>query len=543
MINMSTQRGQRRIRHGWCRLVAGAVAAALGLAGLAASPADASTFRGSANGVAVTDGSMYRVVDQIGARSLWQQGVTGRGVSVAVIDTGVVPVPALTGADKVVAMVDLSGEAAVPAARYLDTYGHGTHIAGIIAGRDPGASPARAAQNPQWFLGVAPDASIVSVKVGNNTGAVDVTQVIAGIDWVIENAATLRIRVLTLAYGSGSLLGSGDDPLSFAVERAWKAGIVVVVAAGNDGRSAQLLDMPARNPYVIAVAAARAESNGRFSVPNWATTGDGVRNPDVSAPGASIQSLRDPGSRIDAENPAAAVGQYLFKGSGSSQAAAVVSGVAALLLSARPELTPDQVKHLVRSTADAGIITPSSQRVSGQGLVRVAAAAAAATTPAVQTWPAATGTGSIDAARGGYYVTVNDQPVQGEITVLGTPWTGASWTGPRWSGGSLSKGVVSGAAWMGVTWADAYWTGAPWVGRKWAGVVAPSLPAGWAQTAGETVFGSTWGGVRWGDVAWDGVRWGGVRWGSDTWAGVRWGGVRWGSDTWAGVRWGGSAWN
>ncbi|MEI7547387.1 MAG: S8 family serine peptidase, partial [Actinomycetota bacterium] len=151
-------------------------------------------------------GSMFRVVNQIGARELWKHGITGQGINVAVIDTGVAPVAELRSADKVVAVADLSAEAAVPEATYLDTYGHGTHIAGIIAGKTPGADPAQAAQHPEWFMGVAPDAGIVSVKVADNTGAADISQVIAGVDWVVDHAATLHIRVLNLSYTSHSPL-------------------------------------------------------------------------------------------------------------------------------------------------------------------------------------------------------------------------------------------------------------------------------------------------------------------------------------------------
>ena len=147
---------------------------------------------------------MYRVVDQIGARALWLRGIDGSGVNVAVIDTGVAPVAAL--AQQVVAVVDLSAEAGIEEARFIDTFGHGTHMAGIIAGATPGADPAQAAAHPEWFMGVAPRAGIVSVKVADNSGAVDITQVIAGVDWVTDHAAELNIKVLNLSYSSGSTL-------------------------------------------------------------------------------------------------------------------------------------------------------------------------------------------------------------------------------------------------------------------------------------------------------------------------------------------------
>ncbi len=491
----STFGGASSRRRAVTRIAIGVAAAVAGTAGVAA-PAAASTVSGSATGVALTDGSMYRVVDQIGARALWQQGSTGRGINVAVIDTGVADVDALSGADKVVAMVDLSGESS-----YLDSYGHGTHMAGIIAGRDPGADPASAASRPDWFLGVAPDAGIVSVKVAGQSGAVDVSQVIAGIDWVIENAAALNIRVLNLSYSSGSTLGYRTDPLSFAVERAWKAGIVVVVAAGNDGRNEFELGMPAQNPYVIAVAGAEPR-NKKWKVPSWATSGDGTRNPDLAAPGTSIVSLRAPGSTVDVNHPSGYVSTHLFKGTGSSQAAAVVSGAAALLLSARPGLSADQVKALLIGAADSSEITPRDARKSGNGLLRVGAAHAAAAPNAVQTWPAADGTGSLDAARGGQHIVIGDREVRGEVTVLGTPWEGARWLGARWLEGS----------WDGARWLDGSWMGARWLGASWTG----------ARWLGDSWTGARWLGARWLGARWLGDTWTGARWLDDNWSGARW---------------------
>jgi serine protease AprX len=472
------------------------MATALAGTALVVAPASANTTSGSAAGVPLTTGSMYNVVDQIGARALWEQGITGRGVNVAIIDTGVADVNALSGADKVVAMVDLSGEGT-----YLDTYGHGTHMAGIIAGRDPGADPATARSRPDWFMGVAPDAGLVSVKVAGQTGAVDVSQVIAGVDWVIQHAADLNIKVLNLSYSSGSTLDYRSDPLSFAVERAWKAGITVVVAAGNDGRTAFKLGMPAQNPYVIAVAGAELAS-GKWRVPSWATSGDGTRNPDLAAPGTSIVSLRAPGSTVDLNNPSGYVSEHLFKGTGSSQSAAVVSGAAALLLSARPGLTPDQVKALLNGSADGSAITPKDVRKSGNGLLRAGAANATTAPATVQNYPAADGLGSLEAARGDLHVVVNGQVIQGEITVLGQPWAGARWLGARWLDAQWDGARWLDGTWMGARWLGSSWTGARWLGGSWTG-------ARW--------LGSTWAGARW-----LGDSWTGARWLEGTWSGARW---------------------
>ncbi len=483
-----------------------------------------------------TYGAMHLVVDQIGADELWAKGITGDGINVAVIDTGVSPVEAL--ADQVVATVDLSSDASDPTLRFLDAYGHGTHMAGIIAGMTPGADPALAAQHPEWFLGVAPDAGIVSVKVGGYDGAVDVTQVIAGVDWVVAHADELGIRVINLSYSSGSTLGYETDPLAAAVERAWNAGIVVVVAAGNDGRQAQELAAPAHDPFVISVAAAEATWFSKsFQVPSWASSGDGDRNPDVTAPGASIESLRVPDSYIDQEYPEGYVDEQTFKGSGSSQAAAIVSGAAALILEAHPDYNPDQVKALLQ--ADTAKVRPGSEKYSGAGLIQLAGVIDAEidADEAAQNFPPSDGSGSLDDARGDALISVDGEPLVGDVTVLGTPWI-SDWDGVRWSGGEWDGVRWSAGDWMGVRWSDATWTGEAWTGVRWSDEIWSGVR--WSDAAWDGV---RWSGVRWSDVSWDGVRWSGVRWSEVTWDGVRWSGVRWTDDSWDGVRWSGVRWS
>ena len=215
-------------------------------------------------------------------------------MNVAVIDSGVADVASL-GGDKVVAVVDLSSEAGDPSAQFLDTNGHGTMMSGIIAGFEPGADPLTSADHPEKFLGVAPDAGIVSVKIAGRDGSSDPMDAVAGVDWVIANADALGISVINLSYSSGSTLSYVDDPLTAALERAWNAGIAVVTIAGNEGNDTEQLTSPGTDPFVITVAGADADENG-LSIGEFSNGGDGVRNPDVAAPGAHIQSLRADGS-------------------------------------------------------------------------------------------------------------------------------------------------------------------------------------------------------------------------------------------------------
>ena len=496
-------------------------------------------------------GSMYHVVDQIGARALWEDGITGKGVNIALIDTGVAPVPSLMNGDKVIAAVDLSAEAGVPQATYLDTFGHGTHMAGIIAGKSPGADPATAAAHPEWFLGVAPDAGLVSVKVGDNSGAADITQVIAGVDWVVDHAAELNIRVLNLSYASGSSLPYTSDPLTYALERAWRAGIVVVVAAGNDGRQSKVLASPAIDPFVISVAAVEATDDTTFVVPKWMSSGDGVRNPDVSAPGAHIDSLRDPLSRVDIEHPEGYVSDTLFRGSGSSQAAAVVTGSAALLLQARPDLTPDQLKALLeKNTVNA---KPKNERFSGVGVIQLDNLIGLKATKKVQTFAPSDGSGSLEAARGAVHMVVDGHVVVGEYTVLGTPWNGTRWTGTRWTDGTWDGTRWTGGTWMGTRWTNATWTGTRWTDLVWSGTRWTGTRwtgTRWTADAwtGSSWTGTRWTGTRWTDdswagAVWDGTRWTGTRWTGTRWTGTRWTGTRWTNEGWDGTRWTDTGWD
>ncbi len=452
-------------------------------------------------------GSLSVVADQIGATALRDAGYTGDGVQVAVIDTGVAPVRGLSGEDKVVAMVDLSFEAGIPEATYLDTNGHGTHMTGIIAGNDPRTG----------FEGIAPDASIVSVKVGDNTGAVDVSQVIAAIDWLVEHNGRdgLDVRVLNLSYGVDSTQDPSVDPLNAAVQRAWDAGIVVVAAAGNDGKPQKGMANPARDPYVIAVGAAQI-NKAKVQPAKFSTSGDGHRNPDLIAPGVSIESLRAPGSRLDTQHPEGRIDHTLFKGSGSSQATAVVSGAVALLLDVRPELTPDQVKYLLNTTTTRA---KGDQRFVGNGLINVATAARAATpgAEAVQHGPRSDGSGSLEAARGSQHVTLDGATLSGEITFNGASWTGASWTGASWTGASWTGASWTGASWTGASWTGASWTGASWTGASWTG-------ASWT--------GASWTGASWTGASWTGASWTGASWTGASWTGASWTGASWTTSSW-----------
>jgi serine protease AprX len=416
------------------------------------------------------------------------KGARGGGIDVAIIDSGITPVRGLDQPGKVIYGPDLSNEGAIANLANLDTFGHGTHLAGIIAGNDG-----------DQVLGIAPESRLVSLKVAGATGETHVAQVIAAIDWVVEhkNDNGLNIRVLNLSLGVPDIKSSIGDPLSAAVERAWKNGIVVVAAAGNRGNTIGGVDSPAVSPYVIAVGATESYSSwGRGdTVPSWSSGGNSTRTPDVLAPGRSIMSFRVPGSFLDQKYPGAAVGEKYFVGSGTSQSAAVQSGYVAALLSRNPQLTPDQVKYMFTRYAKdmvPGTIVDGFGKINPKATARQIAKAGKAR--AQKFAPALT-------------------PGQG--APASNNWTGGSWNGASWSGGTWSGASWSGASWSGASWSGASWSGASWSSASWSG--------------------ASWSGASWSGASWSGASWSGASWSGASWSGASWSGASWSSVAWADV--------
>ena len=479
-------------------------------------------------------GSMFRTNATIRARHMWREGYRGRGIDIAMIDSGVVPVNGLTRPGKVIFGPDLSPESQFEASADLDTYGHGTHMAGIMAGRDD-LDEDSDIEGHDRFKGVAPQSRVLSVKVATASGATDVSQVLAAIDWVVQhrNDPGMNIKVLNLSFGTDGVQDYKLDPLAYAAEVAWRKGIVVVVAAGNSGFGTAKLNNPAYDPHVIAVGASDSKGTPDVAddtVPDWSSRGDGARNPDFVAPGKSIVGLRAPGSMIDEMNPQGKVNERFFRGSGTSQSAAVVSGAAALLLSQRPTLTPDQVKYLMVKTATP--LPVADVTAQGAGLINLNKARVTATpslAEATQNYPYSTGTGSLEAARGNSHIVDGEGNIlTGEQDIFGTPWDGQTWSGRTWSGQTWSGGDWNGRTWSGQTWSGQTWSGRTWSGQTWSG-----------QTwSGRTWSGQTWSGRTWSGQTWSGQTWSGQTWSGQTWSGRTWSGQTWSGRTWSGVEWG-----
>jgi serine protease AprX len=467
-------------------------------------------------------GSMVSITKMTGAQTYWKAGYTGKGIDVAVIDTGVAPVDGLTAPGKVLNGPDLSFDSQQESTRYVDRHGHGTHMAGIIAGRADAADPGNYVGDTTHFLGMAPDARIVNVRVGDSEGATDVSQVIAAIDWVVQhrNDPGLNIRVLNLAYGTDSDQPYDVDPLAFAAEQAVRAGIVVVAAAGNAGFSkAGTLVNPAYDPFVLAVGA--SDPNGTLatkdddvasfsSVGNTSSGGSKDRSPDLIAPGAHVMSLRIPGSLVDDNYPGGRVNGSLFRGSGTSQAASVVAGAAALILQQRPTITPDDLKKLLMDSATSlkGIAHASQ----GNGELNLVSAFKLA--PKTWTVPAtpSTGTGSLELARGSLHVENYGSVLQGEKDIFGMPFVSAQMALLEAAGSSWSGGMWNGSSWSGSSWSGSSWSGSSWSASSWSG-------SSWS--------GSSWSGSSWSSSSWSSSSWSSSSWSSSSWSSAGWLGASW----------------
>ncbi len=457
--------------------------------------------------------SMQNVTAGDGVQAWWNAGDTGQGVDVALIDTGVAPVPALSGADKIVNGPDLSLESQDPSTQNLDTNGHGTFMAGIIGGNDGQAG---------GYRGLAPDSRILSVKVGAANGAVDVSQVIAAIDWVVQhrNDNGMNIRIINLSYGTDSTQPYTVDPLAFAAEQAWKAGIVVVTAAGNSGFGTSLAD-PAYDPWLISVdatdtmgtASLRDDRVAPFSAGFGGCRPPLCVGPTLLAPGTHLQGVRVPGSYVDQNNPTAALGDLYFRGSGTSEAAAYVTGAVALLLQKNPQLTPDQVKDLLTSSTVKVKGAPRLIQGSGElDLNQLLTGKVPGGGPGGLGGPTApawsNGSGSLEDSRGNTHISNNGVVLQGNETIFGLPFDSAAMAALEAAGNSWSGSSWSGSSWSGSSWSGSSWSGSSWSGSSWSG-------SSWS--------GSSWSGSSWSGSSWSGSSWSGSSWSSEGWLGVSWG--------------------
>ncbi len=293
------------------------------------------------------------VAKTIGAKEVWDAGILGEGVTVAVLDTGIDPNS--LHPHKIVAYYDaIEDELYVPPKVQKsprDPNGHGTHVAGIIANDEYESQD-------EEYRGIAPEADLVAVRVLDETGAGAYADVIRGINWVVENKDEYGIDVLNISLYAEPVAPYWADPYNLAVMAAWEAGIVVVVSAGNTGPDPMSIGVPGNTPYVITVGAFTdnytPEDFSDDYIPEFSASGptlDAFVKPDVIAPGAHLVStVKNTSALVDEYEDNQINGNY-FSAAGTSMSAGVTSGVVALMLSANPDLTPDEVKYRLTATA------------------------------------------------------------------------------------------------------------------------------------------------------------------------------------------------
>ncbi len=369
---------------------------------------------------------------------------------------------------------------------FQDSYGHGTFVAGLIAG--DGAS-----SNGE-YSGEAPGANLVSIKVAGADGMTSLSTLIEGLQWAVDHQNAYRIKVLNLSLGYKSSQSTVLNPLDQAVEAVWNSGITVVASAGNAGPFNGTILSPGDDPLVITAGALddmATPSTADDEMTDFSSVGptspDGWVKPDLVTSGRSVVSLAAPGSTIYDDYPSARIGAANFVGSGTSFSAAITSGAAALVLADNPGLTPNEVKARLLGTTNPGPV--GNPFVNGHGALNAYAAANAGPMDYNQS-----ATGLIGAVLG---ATVSLSPSGSADTWNPSLWSGVTWDhgaagSPPWTGWAWN-----GAAWNGWAWNDGGWAGAEWNGEDWSGWAWND--AGWA--------GSAWAGAAWNGSAWNSSGW------------------------------------
>ena len=441
--------------------------------------------------------------DVIRASKTWGMSDTGAGVTVAVVDTGVNTSGDLAG--QVVHAEDFTAEQ-----NNQDSYGHGTFVAGLIAGTGAGSAGA--------IKGVAPGAKIVSLKIAGADGTTDVVRVLEALEWIVDFKDAYGIRVVNLSLGFSTSQSYLVDPLDFAVERVWNAGVVVVAAAGNGNNVAGSITAPGNDPFVITAGSSNDKTTLSLTDDKLATfssigpTVDGIAKPELLAPGRSVVSSRSPGSTIDTTYPDSEVGATYAKGSGTSFSAAIASGVAALVIQRAWSLSPNQVKWRMTSTTRliGGTAAPSwwPGNVDAFG-----AAMSLDTTSANQGIAPAVGGGSLQATRGAFcfkYVDgkcMTDADADAAIGFDESRYFSNTWAGSQWLG----------SQWLGSQWLGSQWNGSQWLGSQWLGASSDSSAWAGSQWLGSQWLGSQWLGSQWLGSQWVGSQWLGTPWSGDAW--------------------------
>ena len=368
----------------------------------------------------------------IRSSDLWNTDsqLQGKGVAVAVVDSGVYRTRDL--GKRVRASINFN-------AGYhnsVDRYGHGTFVAGIIAGSGW--------QSGNKYIGVAPRADVLNVRVSDDEGMATESDVVNGLQWVLDNKDQYNIRVVNLSLNSSVAQSYHTSPLDAACEILWFNGIVVVAAAGNNGTNT--LFPPGNDPFVITVgatddAATLSTSDDEVaSFSAYGTTESGFAKPDLVAPGKNIIGLLPESDKlsIGLAHSSNRVDKTYFKMSGTSVSAPMVSGAVALLLQDEPNLNPDQVKYRLMATANKDWPGYDAAR-AGAGYLDIYAAVYDTTTQTANT-----GTQASD------FLSTGNPPVD-------QLWGSAQWGSAQWGSAQWGSAQWGSAQWGSAQWGSDYW--------------------------------------------------------------------------------------
>jgi serine protease AprX len=361
-----------------------------------------------------------------------------------------------------------------------DGRGHGTLVAGIAAG------------SASRYAGAAPTAPIVSLDVMDDNGMALTSDVIAAADWILENKAAYNIRVANFSLQSSTPATFAYDPLDQAVEKLWFNGVVVVAAAGNYGENGVATSVayaPGNDPFVITVGASDTSNTAWTAADDtaapWSAFGytlDGFAKPDIGAPGRYIVGPVPSTSSMVREHPERVTASGYMWMSGTSFAAPMVSGAAALVLAFHPSWTPDQVKGALMVTAQA----TAAGTALGVGELNAKAATQVASPPnpnlALNQFVGSGGSGGL----------VFDSASWASTAAGNASWNGASWNQASWNSASWAN-----ASWNAASWAQASWSSASWAAASWSS-------ASWAA--------ASWAAASWAAASWNAASWAAASW-------------------------------
>lgn len=283
-------------------------------------------------------------VKTLGVDKLWEQGYTGKGVTIAVIDTGIYPHQDFEG--KIIGFKDFVNGFKEP----YDDQGHGTHVAGDCAGTG--------AKSAGRYTGTAPEANLVGVKCLDKNGAGRFSDIIKGIQWVVNNKDKYGIKVMNMSLGGPAFQSYKEDPISQAAQKALEAGIVPVIAAGNSGPKPYTVGSPGNNPNVLTVGAFDDKNTIEpydDEIANFSSRGptkiDNLTKPDILSPGVNITAPTAYGSVLDTHPKIPHAGPDYITISGTSMATPVMAGIVADIIQARPDLSPKEIIEAFKGTA------------------------------------------------------------------------------------------------------------------------------------------------------------------------------------------------